>query len=285
MRTDVADPPLPVAVGALASLGVATAYVASLYALVPARVRALPRNDARHVRARAAAVVLSTGAALGAVRALVGPDAWRLTGVAAPTARWWDAVVGVGAPLAAVATLLAGPLVQAAAGRTPLEFAGLDSEEDRWVTARNLVVAPVSEELVFRGAVVALLASSGASRAALVWGSPLFFGVAHVHHLYGSLRAGVPLAPALARTAFQAAYTTLFGSLEVELMLRARSVWGAAAVHALCNLVGFPRFDLLLHTRARDPASVLVLAAYVAGAAAFVAGDALGWVARVCGGG
>ncbi|NWI13012.1 FACE2 protease, partial [Crypturellus soui] len=55
----------------------------------------------------------------------------------------------------------------------------------RWL--RNQVVAPLTEELVFRGCMVpVLLPCTGAARALLA--GPLFFGLAHFHHVIEQLR-------------------------------------------------------------------------------------------------
>ena len=80
------------------------------------------------------------------------------------------------------------------------------------VDLRNLLVGPLSEEVVFRACMLPLLLEAGWSRGRACVLSPLFFGVAHLHHLKRRVAdEGVPVRDALLSTAFQFAYTTLFG--------------------------------------------------------------------------
>lgn len=73
--------------------------------------------------------------------------------------------------------------------------------------------------------------------------SPLVFGLAHAHHLYEFrvTNPGVPLSAAVFRSAFQLAYTTLFGAYATFLYLRTGSLLAVFAVHVLCNCMGLPR--------------------------------------------
>ena len=91
----------------------------------------------------------------------------------------------------------------------------------RTIYLRNLVVGPLSEELVFRACLVPLLLSADFSLAFAVGISPLFFGLAHLHHLHRRVTHDhVPFASALATSLFQLAYTTLFGAYAVTSFLR-----------------------------------------------------------------
>ncbi|TXT06025.1 hypothetical protein VHUM_03498 [Vanrija humicola] len=80
----------------------------------------------------------------------------------------------------------------------PLYEAYLDAElpgQTNWkwefglVERRNYVVGPVSEELVFRSAILAVSLLGHLPASYLVFGSPLWFGVAHVHHAIQTYRA------------------------------------------------------------------------------------------------
>uniref|UniRef100_A0AAQ5ZWS1 CAAX prenyl protease 2 n=1 Tax=Amphiprion ocellaris TaxID=80972 RepID=A0AAQ5ZWS1_AMPOC len=57
------------------------------------------------------------------------------------------------------------------------------------VWLRNQVVAPVTEELVFRGAMLPMLVPCAGPTAAICV-APLFFGVAHFHHVIEQRRLG-----------------------------------------------------------------------------------------------
>ncbi|WFC99908.1 CAAX prenyl protease [Malassezia yamatoensis] len=50
---------------------------------------------------------------------------------------------------------------------------------------RNFVVAPISEELVFRSSMLATTqVTDSATPRRMIWTTPLYFGIAHLHHAY-----------------------------------------------------------------------------------------------------
>ncbi|SAM07343.1 hypothetical protein [Absidia glauca] len=80
---------------------------------------------------------------------------------------------------------------------------------------RNYVFAPLTEEYVFRSCMIAILSQANHSSAYLVFVTPLYFGLAHLHHgweVYHQLgRTRQALQTAMMSSIFQFAYTTLFG--------------------------------------------------------------------------
>ena len=52
------------------------------------------------------------------------------------------------------------------------------------ILIRNVVFAPVSEELVFRACGCAAMLATGAGMGSCVWIGPLCFALAHAHHVY-----------------------------------------------------------------------------------------------------
>lgn len=86
-----------------------------------------------------------------------------------------------------------------------------------------------------------LLARTSLTKTTLL--SPLVFGLAHAHHLYEFRvsHPAVPLSAALARSALQLCYTTLFGAYATFVYVRSGSLLAAFAVHVLCNCMGLPR--------------------------------------------
>lgn len=64
---------------------------------------------------------------------------------------------------------------------------------------RNQVVAPLSEEWTFRACMLPLLLQCF-SQTTAIFICPLFFGVAHFHHLVENTRRGVDLKIALLRS-------------------------------------------------------------------------------------
>ncbi|KII89194.1 hypothetical protein PLICRDRAFT_40830 [Plicaturopsis crispa FD-325 SS-3] len=141
-----------------------------------------------------------------------------------------------------------------------------------WITMRNYVVAPLTEELLFRSCVLAVyvLARGGSDKrgiGSLIGFSPVWFGFAHIHHAYDTWRRLGRTRPALQRaiigSLFQFAYTTLFGAYAAFLLLRTRSVWPAVSAHIWCNLWGLPAPDF------RREHGAFIAIAYVAGIVSF----------------
>ncbi len=232
--------------GALGALSIASAYVGILY-LLPSQ----ERNNPRTIRQRTLAV---SGVAVGstlAVYALTHHSGIIGVGRSLPDIVGMGSLHGVLACLGLSMLLFAGPLVQGIFVARSLHLPDCDL-----MTLRNLIVAPVTEEIVFRGCIYALLRPAlGGARAVLV--SPLFFGVAHLHHLW----QGQALAPTL----FQFAYTTVFGWLTTFYLHRTGSVAGPIAAHIFCNYMGM--FDAEEAFQGKHRA--VLIPAYVAGLVGF----------------
>lgn len=154
-------------------------------------------------------------------------------------------------PLLLSATLFFGPLVdivlrynvlRARAGtrRITLPEIFTNVHYDPWIQLRNIVVAPISEELVFRSLMVPLLVCGGFSVQTVVFGTPVFFGVAHLHHAIGKVRCGVPVRVAIIQVLFQLSYTSIFGAFEVFVLLRTGHFVAVVLCHSFCNIMGFP---------------------------------------------
>ena len=172
-------------------------------------------------------------------------------------------------PLLLTAVLFLGPLATAALGVRarlwlyPQYWRRALSDLIFW---RNYVVAPISEEVTFRACLVPILLGPFTRRGTVLV-SPLFFGVAHLHHLVERLRSGIDARTAVVVSLFQMAYTTVFGFYSAFLFLRTGHLAAPAVVHCFCNTMGFPDFSEVVHkpTRERN----LLLALYVTGLALF----------------
>ena len=133
---------------------------------------------------------------------------------------------------------------------------------------RDCVVAPVSEELCFRGCLPQLLQWDGAfgeaSAGAL---APVLFGAAHLPHVLRFRREeGLSWGAAFGRVAFMFAYTTAFGWYSAYLLRRTGGLAVPIMAHSLCNALGVPDFSYLTLDSQRG----FLRAATVAGVAAFV---------------
>ncbi|XP_034238570.1 CAAX prenyl protease 2 [Thrips palmi] len=108
---------------------------------------------------------------------------------------------------------------------------------------RSHVVAPIAEEFVFRACMLPLLLQCFQPLTA-IFIAPLFFGVAHLHHMYDRvMHAQLPFKHALAISCFQMTYTTIFGAYSAFLFVRTGHLAAPCVVHAFCNHMGFPDFS------------------------------------------
>lgn len=277
-----------------AAFAVASLYVCSLY-LVPRHIRRLPRHHETHVKHRIAASGLQT------VLSVVGTVVylrWRWSKSLDRSLRdiglgagFWRDLRCAATGLTAVAVLFLGPLAAeaalAAAGARdvadlPRAFgAALRGEVRRqrsllavapWQWWRNLVHAPVSEEIVYRGLLTGILRAGGTGPWRIILCAPLLFGVAHLHHLFEHVRNGGRFVHGVAVSLVQMSYTWLFGVIACILVLRTGSVWAGVAAHTFCNYMSVPDVGFVNGVGRLGSvrgARVALLAAYVAGVVLF----------------
>ncbi|KAN0062426.1 CAAX prenyl protease [Thecaphora frezii] len=153
-------------------------------------------------------------------------------------------------PLLLTTTLYAGPLYVSYLDKELPGQAAFDYVRDvksKWSTLvgiRNFIVGPATEELVFRSCILSVMYYSGASRIAMIFASPLYFGIAHLHHAWGTYVSGGRTKQALRRGLFQAAfqflYTGLFGWYANFLFMRTGTILGPLLSHIFCNIMGLP---------------------------------------------
>lgn len=120
---------------------------------------------------------------------------------------------------------------------------------------RALFFAPVLEEVVYRAvvilsqAVVIVQLEGRENLASHVWSmaiyTPLWFGAAHLHHLFEKLRLGQSVTVAVLSTILQVVYTTIFGCMAALLYMRCGTLLAAITSHFICNFVGLPDVSFL----------------------------------------
>ena len=115
-----------------------------------------------------------------------------------------------------------------------------DSKEKFWIVMRNYIVAPLTEEIVFRGCMVPPLLASGMSTLKVSLIAPLFFGIAHVHHAMTRISKGERVSSVVLITIFQFLYTSLFGSYVSYAFIRSGSIIAVTFSHSYCNWMGLP---------------------------------------------
>jgi len=150
-----------------------------------------------------------------------------------------------------------------------------------WISFRNYVVAPISEEVVWRSCIICAYRLAGASNTFIVFFTPISFGSAHLHHvwetynMYGRTRQA--LWRALLSTVFQFTYTTLFGFHSAFLLLRTGSLLPSISAHIFCNFMGFPQLQEELQRYSRRRREIIFtyfagIALYIYGMRAFTTG-------------
>jgi prenyl protein peptidase len=77
---------------------------------------------------------------------------------------------------------------------------------------------------------------------ALIFMTPLFFGVCHLHHLWGLVHLYGLSARIVAMCLLQFLYTTVFGWYVSWILLSTGSTLVAVLAHSICNMMGFPPF-------------------------------------------
>lgn len=250
LRWFPASPLAPVLLGA----GLASAFVAGVY-LIPQRPR-LPRDAPDTVRRRLLGVTLATAGCVAAMHVLCQPipatgSVWAALGLSPDII---SHVSAAGKTLALFALLFLGPIVQETLDRSWTQRHGPRSI----LFWRNFVAAPLCEEIVFRACLIPLLEPVW-GRTATLWLSPLFFGLAHVHHaVWGDVSAMQALG--------MFGYTTLFGWLAGAVFQVTRSTPAVVLSHAFCNFVELPDVHGGMSHRKRW----IVMPAYVVGLVGFV---------------
>lgn len=111
-----------------------------------------------------------------------------------------------------------------------------------------LLLGPLAEELCFRAALLPILMVVGGWS---FWPANLIaaalFALAHAHSLLGPLlQTGTLPAGDLGPVLVQCAFTGLFGLYAGTIFMVSRCIWTCFLCHSLCNLVGFPDFELVL---------------------------------------
>ncbi|XP_030753425.1 CAAX prenyl protease 2 isoform X2 [Sitophilus oryzae] len=104
---------------------------------------------------------------------------------------------------------------------------------------RSHLVAPLSEEFTYRSCMLPLLLQCLPPLTAVLV-NPLFFGVAHFHHMQERIRFGLDFRTAFKISCFQFGYTTIFGAYSAYIFYRTGHFVSVFVVHAFCNHMGFP---------------------------------------------
>lgn len=231
-------------------------FVSSLYLFREQRRHLLSRDNPTIVRMRMVGVCAATVVALGLWYFMMGSviDGGPQTG---RTGHMYSELLGLGnvGPVSEVVTLLAtlflGPIA------TMLYEFDLSKYRAPPLiySLRNYFIGPLTEEAVFRAAVVPLWLIAGHSARDTILYTPIFFGLAHAHHAWevynrssvkferGIVRRTQFFAKLALSTLFQFAYTTVFGWFAAWLFLATGSLFTCFVAHSFCNFMGFPQLQ------------------------------------------
>lgn len=110
----------------------------------------------------------------------------------------------------------------------------------RWMAFRDLLIAPFTEEFVFRACLMRFWLAASFPPKVIIFCSPICFGLAHTHHFIERVRQSGDKRMALLGVFFQVFYTCLFGMYVNFLLLRTGSLLAVCITHSFCNHQGFP---------------------------------------------
>ncbi|KAI2484990.1 CaaX prenyl proteinase Rce1 [Pyrenophora tritici-repentis] len=250
MYKGVPEPPaLSSSAAALLSAAYVFIYVIPFY-LSPATRPSptLTRDAPSSIRARVRAVTLSTILCSILTVLVLYQHETSASDMAHLLGLWPVSPLDMIRTMLLVTILFAGPIfehgVVDGAWRDWVRLAGLHETLSSWIGYRNFVVGPVSEEFVWRSFIIPLHVLARFSGKQIVFLTPLYFGIAHVHHLYEFriTHSEVPLFVAVLRSLFQFTYTSLFGFFAAFVFIRTGNVYTCILAHAFCNWMGLPRF-------------------------------------------
>ncbi|CAA7060872.1 unnamed protein product [Microthlaspi erraticum] len=128
---------------------------------------------------------------------------------------------------------------------------------------RNLVVAPLTEELVFRACMIPLLLCAGFRIYSAIFLCPILFSLAHLNHFREMyIRHNRSYLKASLIVGLQLGYTVVFGAYASFLFIRTGHLAAPLFAHVFCNYMGLPA----LYARGKG----LVSAAFLFGVVGFV---------------
>ncbi|GAM40809.1 hypothetical protein TCE0_041f13445 [Talaromyces pinophilus] len=220
-------------------------YISKTTRPSPSLSRDAPSVIRSRVRAVSMACVASTVFVLVLI-ALKGDNTWLPE--ALNLLGWWPiGIVEIIKSLLLTAILFSGPLFERGVAedgwKSWIRGEGLSETLRSWIGFRNYVAGPITEEIIFRSIIITLHLLAKMSPGRIVFVSPLYFGIAHVHHFYEFrlTHPDTPIAAILFRSIFQFGYTTVFGWFAAFLYLRTGSLPAVILVHSFCNWCGLPR--------------------------------------------
>ncbi|XP_054159188.1 CAAX prenyl protease 2-like [Oppia nitens] len=240
----------------LVSSLIALLYVGSLYCWPNQAHRDNPTTIKRRFLSVFVAIIIST------IVLVVFNDDYRLISLATSLGLVWpqDYTIGqiiiecIFLPLLQTSVLFMGPIIISLSqtGDYCFNYRYMVSAMDLMVI-RNYIIAPITEEIIFRAVLSAILVQCWPLTATLAISS-LLFGFAHSHHYLfeiNDIRSSQRHHPK--RTLWlaieQMTYTSLFGFYASLLYFRSQHIVTPILVHSYCNLMGFPDIQSIMSSK------------------------------------
>lgn len=179
--------------------------------------------------------------------------------------KWAGLTGAVCWPTLLILILYSGPIYQNwVDGRPLLGQSVMVQRKD--IMLRNYLIAPLAEEWIFRACMLLLLRPAMGEWCAILV-CPVFFGMAHVHHLIDWYRIndGTSFKHACLSVAVQIIYTSIFGMFAGFIFVRTNHFTGLVLCHSLCNMMGLPPIEYAFE----HPRKHAILAVYFLGAILF----------------
>ncbi|KAK2401024.1 CAAX prenyl protease [Trifolium repens] len=109
------------------------------------------------------------------------------------------------------------------------------------MTWRNYIVAPLTEELVFRACMIPILLCGGFKPYSTMILCPIFFSLAHLNHFMEIYtKQNYRIKKAAMVIGLQLGYTVVFGSYASFLFIRTGHLAAPLVAHVYCNFMGLP---------------------------------------------
>ena len=177
-------------------------------------------------------------------------------------------------PLFLSVVVYLGPIMQYTLEGTNILSISFWKEKTNILTLRAILVAPVTEEIVYRGCMFPLLYSAFGTTAILI--CPLLFGLAHLHHFcewfkdednFTSFRVTMAtLKMTIFEVFIHTCITFIFGIYSTFLFWRTSNIISPIVCHIFCNGIGPPPIHRISSTRG----SSVIIFGYIAGLIMFI---------------
>ncbi|VDN07781.1 unnamed protein product [Thelazia callipaeda] len=123
-----------------------------------------------------------------------------------------------------------------------------------WI--RNILLAPVTEEVAFRACASTLILQC-LSSTTTIFVAPIPFALSHLHHIFDDMKRGYSKYEAMSRRTFQMSYSYLFGAYATFLFVRTGNILAPIISHSVCNNMGLPLFFLIKTYPKRSTRAIL----------------------------